>query len=239
MATNQQKIEQLRKLIGETHQHGIKLEGEIKTLRAHKPRGWVVKVAGKRSLLAGLKALNSKRRVELARLEHKKPPAPPPKPKPPPPPPQRFTMFDSVTPSAIPTNAAAAACYVNGSFANCTAIKLRTPHAKHLTISVNASTDADCLDVETGDATPAQAPGWVRKQHARGVKRPVVYANTSTMPQVIEVLTNNGIKRSEYLVWTAHYTGVAHIEPGSDATQYEEDRARDLDLSLCEPWFLP
>lgn len=243
--TTQQRIEQLKKLIGLTHQHGVKLNEEIASLRKHKPRGWVRQVALKRALEAGLKALNFKRRVELARLEHKPVPKPPVPPKPAPkpqPPAARFTMYDTTDvntglPVAHPQ---AVAGYVNGNWPSYNGLVKRYPGAKHLSIAVNTSADARCLDVETGDATPDQAPGWVRRQHARGVKRPIVYANTSTMPAVIAALEHDSIKRDEYLVWTAHYTGTPHIEPGSDATQWEsvEHPGHNYDTSLCQPWFL-
>lgn len=235
-------IQRLRELIDETHKHGVKLGEEIAHLQRTKPRGWVRQVAVKRALEAGLKVLNAKRRIELARLEHKpvpKPPAPKPKPKPPA---SRFTMYDSTDvntglPVAHPQ---AVSGYVNGKWPSYNGLVKRYPGAKHLSIAVNTSADARCLDVEIGDATPDQAPAWVRRQHTRGVKRPVVYANTSTMPAVIAALEHDSIKRSEYLVWTAHYTGVPHIEPGSDATQYEsvETAGHNYDASLCQPWFL-
>ena len=234
MATTAEKIARLKRLIGITHQHGIKLEGEIRALRAHKPRGWLRQVAAKRSLLAGLKVLNFKRRVELARLEHKpvpKPPPPPPKPKP------RFSMYDSTNVGNIPADAKAVAGYINGDFANYVAMVRRFPHAKHLSISVNATGRARCLDVETGDATPEQAPGWFFNHADKSEGKPIFYANSSTMPLVIAALDRAGIKRDEYEVWTAHYTNVPHIEPGSDATQYEDHREL-WDISLCEPWFL-
>lgn len=242
--TTAQRIAQLKSLIDQTHKHGVKLEAEIKNLRAHKPRGWVRQVALKHALLAGLKALNFKRRVELARLEHKPAPKPSPKPVPPKPKPpaSRFTMFDTTNPgTTLPVqHPQAVAGYVNGAWPSYNGLLKRYPGAKHLSIAVNAGADARCLDVETGDATPADAPAWVRRQHARGVARPVVYANTSTMPAVIAALEADHIKRDEYLVWTAHYTGVAHIEPGSDATQWEsvERGASNYDTSLCQPWFL-
>lgn len=246
--TTQQRIEQLKKLIGETHNHGVKLNAEIADLRKRKPRGWVHQVAVKRSLEAGLKILNAKRRVELAVLEHKPVPKPPPPPKPQPPKPKpkppapRFTMYDTTDPATdLPQHyPPAVAGYVNGAWPSYNGLIKRYPGAKHLSIAVNAGADARCLDVETGDATPAEAPAWVRRQHARGVARPIVYANTSTMPAVIAALEADHIKRSEYLVWTAHYTGVPHIEPGSDATQWEsvEHPGSNYDTSLCQPWFL-
>ena len=244
MATTQEKIAQLRRLIGITHQHGLKLEAEIKNLRAHKPRGWVLQVAGKRALLAGLKALNFRRRVELARLEHKKPPPPPPPPpKPKPPPAQKFTMYDMADAGTrIPTNnPTAVAGYIDGNFRTYHALVARFPHAKHLAIAVFASTnDGHCLDVETGDATPAQAPGWVRKRHAAGIKRPIIYANESTMPAVEAALRNDGIKRDEYMLWVAAYNGREEVPAGFDAHQWKnvEVPGSNYDQSICQPWFL-
>jgi hypothetical protein len=114
----------------------------------------------------------------------------------------------------------------------------RFPHAHRLSIAVNASEDADCLDVETGDATPAEAPAWFHRQIKLGKKLPCLYANTSTMPAVITALAAAGIQRNQYRVWTAHYTGVPHIEPGSDATQwYDKALGRNLDISWCKDTF--
>lgn len=241
--TTAQRIAQLKSLIEQTHKHGVKLNAEIADLSRRKPRGWVRQVAERRALEAGLKALNFKRRVELARLEHKPGPKPPPKPTPKPKPPaKRFTMYDTTDPGThLPTvHPEAVAGYVNGQWPSYNGLVKRYPGAKHLSIAVNTSADARCLDIETGDATPDQAPAWVRRQHARGVKRPILYANTSTMPAVIAALTADHIKRDEYLVWTAHYTGFAHVEPGSDATQWEsvERGASNYDTSECLPWFL-
>ena len=225
-------ILRLKALIDKTHKHGIQLEAEI-NIKRH-ARGSL----GKRALLAGLKALNFKRRLELARLEHRQPtPAPRPRPAP-----QRFTMFDAANAAtALPTtNPAAIAGYVNGAFQTFNALVKRFPKAKALSISVFSSGDARCLDIETGDATPADAPAWVRRQHARGIKRPILYANTSTMPAVIAALTAAGIHRSEYMLWEAHYDNVANIPTGRDAKQYKnvEAGASNYDVSLCEPWFL-
>lgn len=222
-------VKRLKELIGETHQHGLRLKAEIATLRKKNTPASRAKAAALGVYLRGLEVLNARRRKELAKLEGKKPT--PPKPAP------RFTMYDSTNITNIPANPQAVAGYINGKFANFDALVRRFPHAKHLSIAVTSSADAGCLDIETGDATPADAPAWVRRQHARGIKRPVVYANTSTIVAVVNALTHSGIKRDEYLVWTAHYTGKPHIEPGSDATQWE-DHQELYDVSLCEPWFL-
>ncbi len=185
-------VQRLKELIDQTHKHGVKLNEEVANLRRRKPRGWVRQVALKRALEAGLKALNLKRRIELARLEHKPTPKPPipPKPAPKPKPAARFTMYDTTDPGThLPVqHPQAVAGYVNGSWPSYNGLVKRYPGAKHLSIAVNTSADARCLDVETGDATPDQAPAWVRRQHARGVARPILYANTSTMPAVIAAL---------------------------------------------------
>ena len=154
-------------------------------------------------------------------------------------------MYDSVDPSQIPSDATAVAGYVNGHWP--TFSQLTRFHANRLSIAVNASADAACLDVETGDATPAQAPEWVRRQIARGEKRPVVYANRSTMPAVLEELHRAGIQRSAVRLWTAHY-GFLHLCSSqacgagfeADATQWTQTAlGRNLDESILNATFFP
>lgn len=149
-----------------------------------------------------------------------------------------ITLYDSVTLSAFPANAQAVAGYVGGSFPTYSNLVARFPDAHHLSVAVNAEEDADCLDIENGDARPDQAPAWYHRQVARGVKKPVFYADASTIPAVIAALTAAGIKREQYFTWVAHYTFTEHLEPGSDATQWT-DRAldRNLDQSLCTEAF--
>lgn len=146
-------------------------------------------------------------------------------------------MFDAVDLSQIPANPPAVAGYVGGRFPTWSSLVKKFPNAKHVSIAVNASEDADILDVENGDAVPSDAPAWFVRQKARGI-RPGFYADVSTMPAVLKALGAVGVQRDEYRVWTAHFTGVAHIEPGSDATQWT-DRAlgRNLDESECVPSF--
>ena len=140
-------------------------------------------------------------------------------------------MYDSVTPDDIPFDADAVAGYVRGG--DYDALVARFPHAYHLSVSTDSSLDADCLDIERGDASLFDAPDWVRRQHARGLTRPCVYASQSDIPSVVDVLTKDGIKREEYRIWSAHWTGVPHIEPGCDATQYFNSEREDIDISLC------
>jgi hypothetical protein len=155
-------------------------------------------------------------------------------------------MFDSVDLSQIPPGAVAVAGYIDGDWPTYPAIVERWPHSRHLSITVSASQDAMCLDVETGDATPKQVPGWVRRRQEHlgsvnigGWRRPIIYADLSTMPAVIDELRNAGIHRNSVMLWVAHYTGVAHIPSGFDACQWTKTAlGRNLDQSLCEGYFL-
>ena len=153
-------------------------------------------------------------------------------------------MFDTTTPDEVPTgNVQAVAGYVGGHWPTYARLAQDHPQAHHLSIAVNAHEDAECLDVEAGDATPDEAPAWVKRQQGRGVQRPVLYASVSAMAAVLAALARAGIDRSQVRLWTAHYTGHAHLCTArcgfgfrwtADATQWT-DRAlgRNLDESVC------
>lgn len=155
-------------------------------------------------------------------------------------------MYDSVDVNAIPADATAVAGYVDGRWP--TFRQLRRFHAHRLSIAVTASADAACLDVETGDATPGQAPEWVRRQHARGEPRPVIYASRDLIPQVLAELAAAHIPRTAIRVWSAHYGAGPHICSGiacgapftADATQHTDHAlGRNLDESLLSDHFFP
>lgn len=159
-----------------------------------------------------------------------------------------FRMFDDTEVGLIPADAKAVAGYVDGHWPTFGAVKAQWPNAKHLGIAVFASDNAECLDCEPGDATPVQAPAWVKRQAARGVKRPVVYTSVSQAQYLLDVLANSGVPRSAIRLWTAHYTGTAHrctpacgfgFKSTADATQFtDHSGGRSLDESLCAPDFL-
>lgn len=146
----------------------------------------------------------------------------------------------------IPFHATAVAGYVNGVYQTYDKLVVRFPHAHLLSIDVNGSENADCLDVEKGDATNQVAPVWVRRQLAKGGLRPVVYTSLSNAQQLVGTLAAAGIVRSQYRLWTAHYTFKPHLCSArcgfgpvrADATQWT-DRAlgRNLDQSLLRRGF--
>lgn len=149
-------------------------------------------------------------------------------------------MFDAVDIGQIPGDAPIVAGYVNGNYVTFNQLSARFPNARHLSIAVTA--DADVLDVEPGDAVADQVPAWYRRQKARGVARPVIYASVSRMTaEILPVLKQAGIARSDVRLWSAHYTYVEHLcgpdncemPVQADATQWtDQAHGRNLDQSV-------
>ena len=156
------------------------------------------------------------------------------------------TMFDSVTISEIPADAAAVAGYVGGNWPTFPSLEAAFPRALRVSIAINVTEDADVLDVETGDATNADAPAWVKRQLAKGTK-PTVYTSLANAMPLRAVLQKAGIASWRYRLWTAHYTDRPHrctskcgfgFTGTADATQYTERAlGRNLDASLCASTF--
>ena len=156
-----------------------------------------------------------------------------------------IVMYDADDDTQFPRGAQAYAGYVNGRIAsqpNFAWIVAEFPHAFHLSITLNASEDADTLDVEAGAASVADVPGWYDRQRARGLERPCIYASASTMQTGIVPLIRSGrIARPLVRLWSAHYAG-EHICANNtcgavsmpvDGTQWTPDAfGRNLDQSL-------
>lgn len=140
------------------------------------------------------------------------------------------TMYDAVTPANIPASAEVVAGYVDGHYAWKPADWARFPHALKVRIAVFPSTnDGDVLDVEPGDATPAQAPGWVARRRAAGHPRPTVYCSRSAWPAVRAEFARQRVPEPDY--WIADYTGRAHLLPGSVATQWTDAGPYDVSIT--------
>lgn len=153
-----------------------------------------------------------------------------------------LTMYDSIYVSQIPKDAKAVAGYTAGHWPTYFTLLREFPHAHILSIAVASKYNADCLDIERGDATNEVAAAWVKRQMARGIKRPVVYTSVSNAMTLLYVLSRAGIHRDQVKLWTAHYTGVEHLcgprcgfhmNTVADATQYTNHAlGRTLDASL-------
>jgi hypothetical protein len=139
-----------------------------------------------------------------------------------------YTIYDSVTPSTIPSGQAAAV-YANGAYAASSA--QTSGHHSVLWIDTNGSDpSANVLDVEPGDATPAGAAQWV--QH-RLAKQPhsvaIVYTMMSDWQQVKDNVAHlPGWMQSQVRYWIADPTGAPHVVPGSSATQWYWGNSYDV-----------
>lgn len=127
-------------------------------------------------------------------------------------------MYDSITAADIPADAQMVAGYVNGTYRWSPGDWARFPNAVKVHIATQANVnDGHVLDVEQGDATPGQAPGWVAMRRAAGVD-PTAYCNASTWPLVRAAFQNAGIPEPHY--WIAKYDNVASVPAGAVAKQY-------------------
>jgi len=131
-----------------------------------------------------------------------------------------YEFYDSVTPSQIPAGHPVAT-YADGPYA---AQQSQVSGKQALWIDTNGSDPgrASVLDVEPGDATPAQAAQWVQQretQHPGQIA--VVYTMMSdwgAAQQAISALPH--AMQANVRWWIADPTGTPHIVPGATATQW-------------------
>lgn len=151
------------------------------------------------------------------------------------------TQYDAVTLANIPSDARAVMAYVNGAYANYEEAKLRFPHALLTGISVVSSGIADFLDVETGDAEIGDCPDYFRRfKVQRPHQKPGYYMPASWVAEFEGAMSAAGIKKREYVVESAHWTG-RHIcgpktcgYPKADSTQYTTSGEK-VDITKCRP----
>lgn len=142
-------------------------------------------------------------------------------------------MYDAITPGNVPAGATLVAGYGDGYYQDVAAFKARFPGATVVEIAVFASDDlGTVLDVETGDATPAQAPGWVQMRRHAGID-PTVYCNSNTWPSVRSAFAAAGVPEPHY--WIAAYDGDPTIPAGAVAKQYSDPGPYDLS-SVADYW---
>jgi hypothetical protein len=144
-------------------------------------------------------------------------------------------LYDSVEPAAIPSGHTIAT-YSDGPFAQSSAAV--AGRGDVLWIDVNGSnTNANALDVEPGDATPAGAAAWVS---AKLTKDPsstaIIYTfRNDWAPVIDDVDALPTWMHSHVKYWIADPTGYAHILPGAAATQWYWGPT--FDISTAEPGF--
>jgi len=146
------------------------------------------------------------------------------------------TMYDAVTPENVPTDAQMVAGYIDGRYRSFDPLVRRCPGAVHVPIAVNAGTNGGLvLDVEQGDATPGEAPGWVQMRRENGTAFPWVYCSLAVWADVRNTFRLTGVP--EPVWWIAAYPGNGpNLYPGSLAHQYASGPfgvgGGDVDLSV-------
>ena len=115
--------------------------------------------------------------------------------------------------------------YDDGRYANWGAVVARFGAQAVLDITVNpADNEGNCLDVENGDATPADAPSWVARARARGVTAVWVYCSRSAWQAVLAAFHWQNVALPDHW-WIADYTGSPHFPTfgalTASACQYE------------------
>lgn len=158
------------------------------------------------------------------------------------------TMYDDVNVSLLPPGTAVAGGYIGGTWPNAAEIRRKFPRGKVIDIAVSASEDGDCLDVENGDATNVQAPGWFKRRECHTLTpKPWLYTSASNIAALVATMQRAGIARDRYFIWSAHYTYKQHIcspsacgYPKADGTQWTDKAlGRSLDQSLVQTYMLP
>lgn len=142
------------------------------------------------------------------------------------------TMYDGITPARVPAGGDLYAGYVGGQWPSYAGMVTLYPDAVHVSIAVQADEDAQVLDVENFDATPAESVGWAQRQRERG-QVPTVYCNTSTWPAVQAAFAAAGVDLPVW--WAAQYDGVAQLVPGSIAKQYQSTPGYDVSV-VADHW---
>lgn len=157
--------------------------------------------------------------------------------------PPEVPLYDAITLSNVPRAAPAVAGYVDGRWQTWPGVMQRWPSARHVSITVTGREDADVGDVESDDLTVEGAIAFIERMHAHGHPAPGLYASLDLWCSELQEAVLARFKRSQFRVWTAHWTMRWHrcdrscdrrLRIPVDATQFT-DRAlgRELDCSAA------
>ncbi len=145
------------------------------------------------------------------------------------------TMYDSVNWQGL-RRGTDVALYICGRYAapNTPAMKARFRTITWICVCAKHP-EANALDIEKFDATPADVPQWTHDHvaHYGPHARSRLYCNLGTWPAVkAEVASLPLALRSTVRYWVAHPTGKAHVVPGSSATQWGWAAGYDTSTAL-------
>lgn len=158
-------------------------------------------------------------------------------------------MWDSVTVADIPADAELVAGYLDGHYANLTAMHARFPKDRVVTVTPDGHEGANVDDREPGDQSAVQSAAWATDE-LKAHRHPAVYVSDSNIKEVLTALALRDAKAT--LIFTAHWTGKPHIcgpacfkgydlpfEPTVIGTQYADPGTSGghYDLSLVQDYW--
>jgi hypothetical protein len=147
---------------------------------------------------------------------------------------QPYTIYDSVTPSAIPAGQEVAT-YATGPFA----VQASQVAGRKVLWIDTQGTDpkAAALDVEPGDATPGLAATWAQeKLSADPHTNAIIYTMQSEWPAAQAAVAGLPHWMQHHVRWwIADPTGVPHVLPGASATQWYW--GSNYDITTANPGF--
>jgi hypothetical protein len=146
-----------------------------------------------------------------------------------------YSMYDSVTPGQIPGNHPVAT-YATGGYAVSQA-QVSGKQVIWIDTDGSAPAKASVLDIEPGNVDPSAAAGWAKARLAANPHAVVrIYTMLSQWDAAkASIHTLPGWMQSHVKWWIADPTGVQHVVPGSDATQWYWGPS--YDISTVNPGF--
>jgi peptidoglycan hydrolase-like protein with peptidoglycan-binding domain len=146
---------------------------------------------------------------------------------------------DAINVASLQAGLGVYAGYAYGTYDNWAALVKRfgtTAHLVSIAPVVEKSSWVMCLDIEPGNATPADAPEFMKLPDHGGALRPIFYCSAGDAQTVINTLDAAGYARDTYDLWLAHWLGREHIcapavcgYPQADATQWASNLDYDSD----------
>ena len=137
-------------------------------------------------------------------------------------------MYDALNPENIPQEAQMVASYIDGENAPAPGWENRFPNAVKVQIARLRATNAGhVLDIERGDASPSDAPVWVRARRSVGAD-PSVYTSAANVAAVRAAFQSAAEPEPHY--WIADWNGQQTLIDGAVARQYAAVGPYDLSV---------
>ena len=143
-----------------------------------------------------------------------------------------YLIYDSVIPDQIPAGRVVAT-YADGPYPASAAETAGATRVLWIDIE-GTDTAAQAIDVEPGDASPLAAANWARAKLAADPKATaIIYTSISEWGLIrADVATLPVWMQRQVRWWIADPTGVPHVVPGSQATQWYWGSKYDISTAL-------